>query len=112
MYEQSYLCSRYSAELVAFHSPYPAELVTLRSPYPAELFTLQSRYPAELVTLGKPSKLQHGKTWEKFPTSADPPPCGGWELCELGNNVRNLDPPPLFQTWELCEKFSKNIGSN
>ena len=22
-----------------------------------------------------------------------PPPCGGWELCELGNNVRNLDPP-------------------
>ena len=51
MYEQSYLCSRYSAELVAFHSPYPAELVTLRSPYPAELVTLQSRYPAELVTL-------------------------------------------------------------
>ena len=51
MYEQSYLCSRYSAELVAFHSPYPAELVTLRSPYPAELVTLRSRYPAELVTL-------------------------------------------------------------
>ena len=32
------------------------------------------------------------RTWEKFPTSADPR-CGGWELCELGNNVRNLDPP-------------------
>ena len=40
-----------------------------------------------------------------------PPPCGGWELCEFGNNVRNLDPPPLFRIWELCENFSKNIGS-
>ena len=88
MYEQSYLCSRYSAELVAFHSPYPAELVTLSSRYPAKLVTLHSRYPAELVTLGKPSKLQHGKTWEKLSTSADLPPCS----VHVVNFVSNLYP--------------------
>ena len=42
----------------------------------------------------KPSKLKHGKTWEKFPTSADPPPptCGGW--------VGNLG--ALYQSWKFC----------
>ena len=50
-YEQSYLRSRYSAELVTFRSRYPAELVTIRSRYPAELVTLRSCYLAELVTL-------------------------------------------------------------
>ena len=51
---------------------------------------MKTTSPKGSLQNSKPGKL--GKNSQPPLT---PTPCGGWELCELGNNVRNLDPPPF-----------------
>ena len=60
----------------------------------SDIFDLNINYNT-MFNLREAFKIKNRENLGKFPTSADPPPGGGWELCELGNNVRNLDPPPF-----------------
>ena len=53
----------------------------------------------------KPSKLQHGKTWEKVPTSADPPPILGSLKLQM---VLNFEPSFLYTN---SKKYISEFGS-
>ena len=63
---------------------------------PTQQQSYSNKQPKGSLQNSKPGKL--GKNSQPPLT---PPPCGGWELCELGNNVRNLSELGNFPVFRL-----------